>query len=339
MSELPPVKRFITRAGVRVYRIAFRFMPDLSGRVHLVLGAGPPTLVDAGSWKPEALNDILDGFEIVRSQFGESVRLPEIARILLTHTHVDHRGGLAELVRRTGAAVGVHPLEARAVAAWDERMILARGTFETFLGRAGVDPQRWQALLDAHGGTSRRMESIPVDFLLEDGQDLDGLHVLHTPGHSPGHICLQVDNILLTGDHVLARTITQQWPETLGSFMGLAHYLESLARVRRIGGIDVALGGHEPPIPDLASRIDVIRSSQIRRLDRLMAMLEAAREPMTIAEMTARTYAPRSPFYEYFALSDVAARVEYCDQRGRLAVANIDQVQRDPHVPYRYVAV
>lgn len=85
--------------------------------------------------------------------------------VLLTHAHVDHIEGVAELVRRHGAPVYLHPAD---------RPLYDRVAEQAaFFGMQVVPPP-------------------PVDHELEHGQELrfDGcrLQVRHVPGHSPGHV-------------------------------------------------------------------------------------------------------------------------------------------------------
>lgn len=104
--------------------------------------------------------------------------------ILLTHAHIDHVGGVAAAKRETGAPVYLHPADAS-------------------LYRAAPA----QAL--AFG---LQIEELPeLDRELEDGQIIDigreKLEVRHTPGHSPGHVCLIGDGFAVVGDCVFAGSI------------------------------------------------------------------------------------------------------------------------------------
>lgn len=335
MPRLSTVKRFVSKGGVRVYRIACQALPDLSGRVYLILGAGPPTLVDSGSGEGDSLKNVLDGLAAVRGEFGEPCCLREIQRIVVTHAHFDHIGGLAPLVRRTGATVAVHPLDRRVVEAWDERAAVHNLALDRFLRQAGVDEPLRSELVQKFGFNPGRVETVPVGLELHDGMNLDGLEFLHTPGHSAGHLCIRIDDLLLTGDHVLPHTVTQQWPESIAAWTGLGHYLDSLDRVQRLQGISVAMGGHEPPFADLAARCDEVRQSHFRRLDRLLNILASAEQPLTIAEMTEKMYSRQRGFHAILALMDVGSRIEHLEQRGRLAVVNYDRIS-DPDEPWRY---
>ena len=339
MTTLPAVKRFDSSNGVRIYRIPCQVFEDLTARVYLLLGAGPPTLVDTGSGQGESTGHVLAGLDAVRDDFGEPVRPNDIRRILITHGHVDHVGGLPELLRVTGAEVGIHPLDSRALTAPEERAVVGRRRMLSFLHRAGVDPHRRTKLVGTVGYRRDERDQLPVDLLLDDRMELDGLRLVHTPGHSPGHVCIVAGNLLLSADHILARTIPQLWPESMIPHAGLDHYLDSLDKIRRIDGLEAALAGHEPVVRDVYKRIETIRASHLRRLDRLTDVLKDADRPLSIAEISRRMYASRKGFYVVLALTDVAARVEYLHQRGLVAVGNLDEVEAEENAVFRYCAV
>ena len=336
MPRLPAVKRFVSNSGVRVYRIACDVYPEFSGRVYLLLGLEDVTLIDTGSGRGPCTRQIIEGLAAVRTEFGESFRPQDIRRILLTHSHIDHIGGLAELVTLTGAGVGVHPLDSRIVAAYEERAAVCNQSFDRFLRQAGVEAERRKAVLHTFGYTKNRTGSVPVDFTLADGDRLDQVQVVHTPGHSPGHVCLAVGNVLISGDHVLARTVSQQWPESVAPYTGLGHYLESLEKVGRMEEIDLVLGGHEPPIHDVGRRIEEIRTIHARRLGRVLDIAGSAEDPPTVDEIAEKMYSRPEGFHAMLALCDVGSRVEYLDQRGKLAIVNAEDCEGLKEPVYRY---
>jgi glyoxylase-like metal-dependent hydrolase (beta-lactamase superfamily II) len=336
MLSLPPVKRFESNSGVRIYRIACQVFDHLTARVYLLLGAGPPTLVDAGSSSPKSTAGILEGFETVRKKFGEDFHLEKLGRIIITHRHIDHFGGLAKLYRLTHAQVGVHPLDKIVIASGRQFNALGQRIFSDFLIRAGMDEPRRRMMLKTAHFSEKPLEGVPVDLELEDGLELDGLKFIHTPGHSPGHLCVGVGNILLSADHILAQTIPQQWPETLGSYNGIGHYFDSLDKIRRMNCFDLALAAHEQVICHVSARIDTIRAAYLRRLERLMEMMRQSTRPMSITEIADELYPEVTGFRAFLAITDVAARVEYLHGRARLAVVNLDEVAEREQPVFRY---
>ena len=103
MPSLPPVQKFVSNTGIRIYRIPCQVFESLTARVYLLLGTDTPTLVDSGSGLGMSTRHILAGVDAVRRTFGERMHAHDIGRIIVTHSHVDHIGGLSELVEATRA--------------------------------------------------------------------------------------------------------------------------------------------------------------------------------------------------------------------------------------------
>lgn len=336
MTHLPTVKRFVSSSGIDVFRIPCDLFPELSGRVHLIVGAGPVTLVDTGSGQGRSTGQILAGLEAIRAEFNVPVRLTDIQRILITHGHVDHIGGLTELVGMTGAEVGVHPLDRAPIVASEEHIRLGNRELFHYFRLAGVPQELHAGMVQAFGLEIGQVRDVQTTLSLDDGRSLDGLRFLHTPGHSPGHTCIQVGDILLSADHVLPVTIPQQWPERTAPYTGLGHYLDSLDKVAGVPGIRVALGGHEAPVEDVYRRIEWIRKTHQRRNGRLLDLVVGGGAPPTVFDLACRMYADAEGMHRVLALMDAGSRVEYLHQRGQLRLANLDEVTGEEDAPWRY---
>jgi glyoxylase-like metal-dependent hydrolase (beta-lactamase superfamily II) len=118
----------------------------------------------------------------------------DIRRIVLTHAHPDHVQGAAELRRRTGARILIHAADRP----WLEA---GRVPAEGRCGALGRFIDRLPAL---------HWKPVEADATLADGDLVDGsngLRVIHTPGHSPGHIVVlhEPSRTLLVGDALFHR--------------------------------------------------------------------------------------------------------------------------------------
>jgi glyoxylase-like metal-dependent hydrolase (beta-lactamase superfamily II) len=336
--KLPPVKRYETAGGVRIYRIACQAFPELVVNAYFVVGAGPPTLVDCGSGFGQCNAQLLAGLQAVGAEFGEIATLEDIRRIIITHGHIDHFGGLPFVVDQLqgNVEVAIHELDQRILTGYEERVVLASKALGHFLQRAGVAAEQQAVLLSTYGSSKRHVRNLHVDRTLVDGQEFDGLHFIHVPGHCPGQVCIGIDNVLLSADHILPMITPHQAPESITAYTGLGHYLESLAKVRAIGGFELALGGHEGPIADVNKRIDEIRASHLRKLDKILELIRRAPEPVTIDDVTQLLYSRVRGFHVLLALEEVGAHVEYLYAHAQLAVANLAEIEAGDNRPIRY---
>lgn len=331
------VTRYETAGGARIYRLPLQVFPSLRAYAHLVIVGDYAALVDVGSGLGESDAHLLAGMERVRDEWGEPVGWADLSRIVITHAHIDHHGGLNTVRRLTDAPVAIHELDRRVIVNHEERLALTRFRLAIFLRRSGVDEALRANLLGMYGWSKNAFRSEPVDTVLRDGDTLDGVFTVHhVPGHCPGQVCLQIDDVLLTADHVLPGISIFLAPESLTASTGVDHFLQSLRKIAAVPGVRLCLGGHDRPVPSLTAAVAQIEATQRRRIERVY---EACAEPRSIAGLTAAIYPAIGAYDELLALQKVGAYVEYLDQRGMLAVANLDEVAEDEAAVPLYRAV
>lgn len=277
-------------------------------------------LIDTGSGSDLSNDTLKAGFD----QAGR--RMEDLTHILLTHGHIDHYGGLPFLRNHTRASIGVHELDCQTITRHEERLAVLSRRLEVFLRQAGLPSQRRADLLKMYRFTKALYRSTPVNFTFEArAMRVGDFEIVHLPGHCPGHVAFKLENVVFCGDLVLEKVTPHQSPEELTPFMGVRHYLASLATLEGwAAGANLALNGHDDPIPSLPARIQAIRQNIQHRLGQTLNALE---EPLTVAEITRRVYGEMDGYNALLVIEKIGAYVEYLYQRGLLGIANLEDVE------------
>lgn len=339
MTALPALERFTADTDAELFRIPMVVFPNgFIAYSYLLLGQGAPTLIDCGSGFPDSDKHLIDGLNAIADEFRVPFALPDIERIFITHGHIDHFGGVANIAELADAAVGVHELDRRVLTNYEERVVIATKDLRVYLERAGIEPEARQSLIEMYGFAKRHVRSVPVAFHLDEDEPIDGMSFIHAPGHCPGQVCIRIGDILISADHVLSHTTPHQAPESITHYTGLGHYREALRKAAKLDGIRVALGGHEDPIYNLPERIADILASHDRKLNRVLDIVRDAGEPVTINQITQTMYPDKHGYNILLALEEAGAHIEYLYQHGALSVANLREVEAEDNPALKYVA-
>jgi len=325
---------YTSRSGARIFRLPLELFPGFWGYAYLVVidqAGGPPmrVLIDAGSGLDSSNEHLEAGLDAVSQAMGAPLRLSDLTHIFITHGHIDHFGGLSYIRPRTAAKVGVHDLDLRILASYEERLVVAARRLEVFLIEAGLSPERRASMQEMYLLTKGLYHSIPVDFTYDAcGMRLGPFEMLHVPGHCAGHVVIRLEEVLFAGDHILAALSPHQSPERITLSTGLEHYLRSLAALRSWGkGIELVLGGHKEPVEALEQRIDEIENIHRARLAETWNILS---QPGTISDVSKTLFGKVQGYNVLLALEETGAHVEYLYQHGRLAIENLSELENNP---------
>jgi glyoxylase-like metal-dependent hydrolase (beta-lactamase superfamily II) len=294
-------------------------------------------LLDAGSQLEQSAKDLDRARAVLAGVFQQPDLLDQVRHVLISHGHIDHFGGVGDWGRR-GAKIYAHPFDSRVITRFDERLIESSVYMRDFLLHSGCGEELTSQLITMYTEGKRSFQSLPIDGLLSDGQTFHGLRIYHVPGHCPGQVMVQVDNILLTADHLLDRITPNQSPEQITPWTGLDHYLQSMQRTAVLiesQKIDLALGGHEAPMWNPALRVEQTVEFHRQRLQRVLGL---CKDDLTIAELSQRLFGEVGGYGRLLALGETAAHVEYLARRGELQLANVEDLLRSRNPAMRYRA-
>lgn len=225
--------------------------------------------------------------EIVRGAL-DTLGARLVKAILLTHTHGDHLAGL-ELVSAAfqRPAIYLHPEEL-----------------------AGVPGES-----TVHGMTDGRTLTV--------GSAL--VRALHTPGHSPGHLCFHLTEagVLLAGDLVAGSgSVWVGLPEG-----DVGEYLASLERMEALPGLASLGPGHGPQVDRPYERL---RESREHRQDREEQVLSSLGSPLSLADLRASVYGDLPESLQRAAEASLLAHLRKL--MGELRVVHLGDNEQGPYV-------
>lgn len=264
---LPPVEQL--RSDLWSIPVPIPNSPLRYVSVYVFAGPAGLTLLDAGWYSDDGWEALTGGL----ASIGGSIN--DVRAVLVTHMHFDHIG-LAKRVRDTsGAWIALHEAD---------REVLARPHFNDKAARVTMEVD-WLTVLgatEAEAVATMAADSFDTfghialpDRLLADGElaDVPGwsLRAVHTPGHTPGHLCFAEERtgLFFSGDHVLPRISPNISAHGNHEADPLGDFLRSLQAVRSRQPTEV-MPAHEWRFKGLAQRVDQLTLHHEHRLDELL---------------------------------------------------------------------
>lgn len=208
------------------------YIPNIIANPYLIIDPDGLTLIDTG----------LPGSDkkILKYITGMGRSPSDLKRIIITHSDMDHIGGLYPLKKATGARTYASDIEAKAIASGKpSRPIQAGMTFRRLLFKVV--------------GLWMKPHPMQVDEIVKDGQILPilgGLQVVDTVGHTPGHISLFAPKIglLFPGDSMVSdeRGLQGSRPAVTWDKAKAAESVKKQAAL----GATIVCPGHGPVVRD-----------------------------------------------------------------------------------------
>lgn len=201
---------------------------ELDCNVYVLDGGSELAIIDCGAGY--GVLSILD--ELRRDGFAAQ----NVAYILLTHGHMDHAGGAADMRRLTGAQVAASELTARFVEAGDEGAIGLTQARE-----AGIYPQNCSFTACDVGLKLRHLDRIPIGDLT--------LTAIATPGHSQDMVSYYCPELktLFCGDNVF---VGGQIAAISTEDFSMEQLSQSLSLLQQLDVEHLMPGHHSPVVRD-----------------------------------------------------------------------------------------
>jgi glyoxylase-like metal-dependent hydrolase (beta-lactamase superfamily II) len=334
-------KTFDHGGGVRSLRVPIPDNPLGFTLVYVVDTDRGPVLIDTGWDDPTSFDTLVAGL----AACGTAVS--EVHGVVITHHHPDHHGLSGRVREASGAWVAMHAADASIVRRTRETRAERWYTYMADkLAAAGAPDEHLAPLRTARRrplpGFSPALpdrEIVPGELL-----DLPGrrLRAIWTPGHTPGHVCLHLEEDhpaglpghgrLFSGDHVLPGITPHiglyEDPDDTTVTDPLGDYLDSLERVGRLAPAEI-LPAHQHAFTDAPSRVRELLTHHEDRLTDLLSLLAEPLTPWQLAERMEwnRPWQQISYGSRNIAVSEAEAHLRRLVKQGRAeAVAGSDPV-------------
>jgi glyoxylase-like metal-dependent hydrolase (beta-lactamase superfamily II) len=270
--------------------------------VYLVVDNGQAAMVDAGFGEEDSIQERL----------AYLAGLPDVsvAYIVLTHHHFDHSGGAHRLREATGASVVMHKDEAPLLEAAAREETPSDMDVPEEMRPVRERLRRWRA--EAALGQP--------DILVDDNDRLRvgsaSLRMVHTPGHSAGHICvfLEEDRVLFSGDNVLGMGTTAIAPPPHGD---MVQYLASL---RKMQALEAALlcPGHGPIVKEPNRKIQELLDHRRERDEQILGFIGQGRD--TVWRLVKGVYPELDQRLVPMATGQVLSHLHKLEQEGKITM-------------------
>ncbi len=251
---------------------------------------------------------------------------PSIDEIRISHFHPDHIGAAAEIRRRSGAPVRMHPLEGELVKPLaGGRMFFAEAA--EFLRRNGVPDEHVETMRQQAAKERGHLERLQVDGVLDEQGRVafDGgtLETVFAPGHSPALLCFYCpeQHVLFSTDAILPKVTPNIGVHWFYQGNPLGDYLQSLKKLETLD-VRLVVPSHGRPFKGHRTWIENTRRHHASRCDSILgAMGERTLDAYSIA---GEIWGQDRPLLDRrFAMAEALSHLEYMVVAQRVSKVDI----------------
>lgn len=268
-------------------------------------------VVDPGPPGNEAWEDLKAGLD------RTALALDDVEYVVVTHWHVDHCGLAPRLARESGATIHMHEHDAPFVATYETTHEQRRERDQAALESWGVPAARIGEVRRSDTPSGLPSET-PVEFRT-DGDEVAGGTVIHTPGHTEGHLALSFDDHVFVGDTVLPTYTPNVGGSDTRARNPVASFLHSLDRLQALDATLHPGHGTSLAVPE---RFDEIRDHHRQRRRRVLEHVEALHRP-TPWEVAVELFGEMRGIHVKFGAGEAAAHL--VDLADSWVVSEVDE--------------
>lgn len=304
------------RGDKTVYPIIYETNYDGLGSVNCyILQQGDTyTLIDAGFKAPEYKAFFLETLE------KYNIELEKICRIMLTHFHSDHTGLVKWLAQEFDIPVYASKLAIPRILHDTTYLQRKVEIYEKLYKQYGVIDYADSRMLKLRQTYSER-EQLQFDMNLkplESGNQVAGLNVLSTPGHSPDSISFyDAETGWLFGGDVLFETglasALLEYDENETIRAAYIDYFATLTELERFD-ISVVFPGHRHPFSNKQEVIERAMGKVEYKFEKVLKQIRAGHQ--TVEKLGLAIYGPRFRQLFTFTVSDIIGLIQLGEARG-----------------------
>ncbi|MCS6770029.1 MAG: MBL fold metallo-hydrolase [Candidatus Caldarchaeum sp.] len=253
-------------------------------------------LVDAGY--PQTAKHLLKALDKHRIQ-----------SILLTHLHIDHSGGAQAVKTAKSTTLIYHEREFQTIS----KLLGAKPWFTKVFKESGLQ------VLEKFLEYARSIPS-PDEFAV-DGLRFGEWRLIHTPGHTAGHMIVVGEEVGITGDLILQEDTSNVAYIPFDNYHPLTEYLKNLTRLTKMK-LSLLATSHGPLLKDCRQRVAEIYAHHRQRLREVSRAvengLETALEIAQEIKWSKGNFSQLTPFDKWLAFLETLSHLDFLVETGHL---------------------